>query len=454
MGSVIYNFLIDSIFFHKGSLDNKFKNESEDRIRRELESYRNHCINNYQELILEIKDRNSFLKVFSSTEKTSMDLLKQTSLYVDQFIIFDPLFKQSDFQSDMAKVTGEFLGYKTEQFDKEEIWYAANFMKEITPMIAADFVKAFPLSYHFEAPKTIPINLPVDYYNGILPKPLLEFFWENVEVRSMRKGDKEGWIVDEDKLKLSRGIVVDFKNSDYSSSMIYHLFEMEVLKIDEETGKATIAQTLPDHPPSVDHFNAWVTQSVNSAAKAYFDRVFNESFISANLDSTYLVNNQFSSDLLNKNFQTKESIPSFTATQIMNIDLPFLDNLDTQALMDIRMYQEDVFTNFRLELEKNFRELRDENDPDILKHKAENIFHELNEVQGQVIKSKVEQFKKKMAASVTIGLAGLASSIQTSGLSLLGTAVALGKGYKDFLEFHEKVKSNPAFLLWKAKRKK
>ena len=55
------------------------------------------------------------------------------------------------------------------------------------------------------------------------------------------------------------------------------------MDFDENTGKATFRQTLPDTPPTKDNFNAWVQQSINSASKAYFDKVFNETFIASNL---------------------------------------------------------------------------------------------------------------------------------------------------------------------------
>ncbi|GAA0870874.1 hypothetical protein GCM10009117_00190 [Gangjinia marincola] len=452
MGSITYNFLSDSILFNEKSISNNFRNETDSRIEKELLDYRNHCIKNYPELIKEIKDKESFLKVFSSTQKTPYELLKQTSLYVDQFIIYDPLFRHSDFQSDMSKVTGEYLGYQSNGLNKTDVSKASKFLKEITPMIVADYVKIFPLSYHFEGPKSIPLNLPTDYYNSALPKPIMDFFWDNVSVRSMKKMDKGGWYVDEDTLKPCRGIVVDFKESNFSKSMIYHLFEMEMMDFDENTGKATFKQTLPDTPPTKDHFNAWVQQSINSASKAYFDKVFNETFIASNLNSTYLCDNNFTNNLITENFETKQNIPAYTATQIMNLDLPFLENLDIQKLMDIRLYEENVFTNFRLELEKSFRELRNETDEKILKQKAENIFHELDEVQGQKIKNKIDHIKKQASVNAIVGLGGLASSFHTGGFSLLATAVAMGKGYTDYLSYNKEVKNNPAYLLWKSKK--
>src|SRR5690554_5367280 len=188
MASVTYNFLADSLFFHKDSLENDFVNESDERIEKELQDYRKHCIDNYEELIKEIVERDSFLKVFSSSDETPLNLLKQTSLYVDQFIIKDPLFNLTDIQSEMTTTTAKYLGYQNDgKLDRKNLKKASSFLKEITPMIAGNYIKIFPLSYHFEAPKQIPLNLPVDYYNGILPKEIMQFFWDNVSVRSMEK---------------------------------------------------------------------------------------------------------------------------------------------------------------------------------------------------------------------------------------------------------------------------
>ena len=62
--------------------------------------------------------------------------------------------------------------------------------------------------------------------------------------------------------------------------------------------------------------------------------------------------------------------------------------------------------------------------------------------------------QKQKAINATIGLGGLASSIHTSGFSLIATAMALGKGYKDYLDYQKQVKNNPAYLLWKTKNKR
>ncbi len=453
MGSVIYDFLADSLFFHEESIQNNFVKESESRIQQELELYRNHCISNYKNLTLEIKKRESFLKVFSSSNKTPINLLKQTALYVDQFIIQDPLFSFTEIKNETAITTANYLGYKnTKLIDRVSIAESSKFLKEITPMIVGNYVKIFPASYHFEAPKEIPIYIPTNYYNDILPEEILNFFRENVIVHSMKKIENDGWQVLENQLIPCRSILIDFLGNENKEKMIFHLFQTEVLSIDEEKRIVKVQKTLPETPPDENYFQAWVTQSINSTSKAFFDNTFKECLLASNLNSTLLCENDFTRRLISENYNVKETIQTETANHMLNFELPFLDRIDINKLMYIREMDADVFTNFRLELEKNFRELRTLNDPKLIKQKTENILHELNEVQLNKIKQKISHINNQFAVNSLIGIGGLVGTVSIGGFSLIATALAIAKGYKDYNEYKEKVRENPSYLLWKIKK--
>ena len=120
--------------------------------------------------------------------------------------------------------------------------------------------------------------------------------------------------------------------------------------------------------------------------------------------------------------------------------------------MQVREFDANVFTNFRIELEKHFRELRTITDPELLKTRTENIFHEINDVQVQKLKQKIGHINKQVAVNSVLALGGLLGSFQTGGYSLLATALALGKGYKDYMDYKESVKENPSYLLWKIQK--
>jgi len=68
------------------------------------------------------------------------------------------------------------------------------------------------------------------------------------------------------------------------------------------------------------------------------------------------------------------------------------------------------------------------------------------------IKQKIKLFRKQMGVSATVALGGLAGSVSSGGYSLIAAAAALAKGYKDYLDYREKVIENPSFLLWKVSK--
>jgi hypothetical protein len=66
--------------------------------------------------------------------------------------------------------------------------------------------------------------------------------------------------------------------------------------------------------------------------------------------------------------------------------------------------------------------------------------------------NRLDHLQKQMSINIGIALGGLAASIPTGGVSLLGTFLALTKGYKDYQDYKENVTENPAYLLWKIKK--
>jgi len=449
MCKIIYNFLSESIFFNDDSIGSDFSNESEERLQDELSKYRNYCIENIEEIAKEITDNSSILRVFSSTNKTSLDLLKQTALYINQFIIADPIFPFTEPKKEITDHASKAFGYRVSQFDKVALANSCKFLRTITSMVAGDYVKIFPISYYHER-STIPFHIPQNLANDILPSPILDFFKENAVVSSLKKmDDEEGWAMQDGIKFLSRGIDVNFKNSDQTLRSGYHLTQIKVLETNEETREVTFAQFIPPTPPSQEEFDAWVTQSINQSAKKYFDAVLFDNVVAAQLKASYLSNNTFSSELISRNFETTNTISTFTANQILNLELPFLPKIKTDKLMEIRIKEADIFTNFRIELEKHCRELRTITDPKELKISLENVLHELNEVQGQKIKTGIALANKKMKINSSLAIGGLASSYLAGGFSLLAVALDMGNGYKDWKEYRANVIDNPSYFLWK-----
>ena len=449
MGSVIYNYFSESILSHKASIESRFKDESNERLEKELVDYRQFCIDNFSEMVDEIVNFPSALKTFTSIDFVSKDLLSQTALYLDQFILPDPLFKLTEKKESQA--VSQYLGFEKREFSKANVAKSCQYLTDVLPMVVGDYVKFFPISYYFERPN-IPLYGPDHYFKDILPAPVLKFFQEHAKVRPMFRAEKGGWIIKDEVATPCRAISVEMDGDDWNRGMVYFLVEQEVVEVNKVKGTVVYRNTLPDTVPDKAYFDLWVEQSIRSVSKNYFDTVFLENTIAAEMSATYLTNNTFTGELIDLSLNPKDSISNFTTNQVLNLELPFLENIDIEKLMDVRRNEADVFTSFRLELEKSFRELRTIQDAVQLKIKAENIFHELNDVQGQKIKRKMDHLIRQVSVNSVLAVGGLAASVTTNGFSLLATLIALVKGYKDYGDYKEKVTENPAYFLWRVKK--
>ncbi len=451
MGSLTYNFLADSFLFSEDLINTQFKSISDSKIEQELESYREYCMKNFDGLLQEISNTESALKVFSTIDEFSVEFLTQTALYIEQFIISDPLFKLTEKSSPAKEVMSDYLGFQKSKIDRGVITSIVKQLKRITPFIVNDYVKILPFNILFESPQEVPIKFTKNYYSDILPKDILEYFQNNAIVSSLEKSDN-GWII-KDKLSIGRAIKVSFKNDDPNRMMIYFLLETITENFNENKNIITFRQTLPETLPSQEYFDAWVKQSINSTAKAFFDRIYLENHIAAKINSTIMCNSNFTANLLEQNFNSQQTIQTFSANQLINLDLPFIQNIDLNELMAIRRSEEDVFTNFRIELERNFRDLRCLTDVKEIKYKKENILHELNSVQTNRINRRFEHIKKQLGINSTILLGSLLGASITNGFSLLASIYTIAKGYKTYNDYMNNIKENPSYLLWRAIKK-
>lgn len=451
MGSVLYDFLADSILFNDDAIINEYSDLSDSQLEKVLDDYRNHCLSNIEELTNEVSMNKSSLKVLSSIEKIPYKILKQSALYFDQFIIYDPLFPFTSERNKSTDAWSKFLGYKGNKINRKSIVDAVKLLKAITPMIAADFVKVLPLSKAFEAPKDIPITFSENYFADSLPKEIMNFCQKNAVVLSMKQADV-GWQI-LDKQDYTPGIYINFKGLEMNDGMTYNYLFQE-FEITEDPNSFLAKMTLPEYPMDKATWDIWVYQSINRASIKVVDRIFYEIIMANRFNATYLTDNEFNSNLITQNLSNKESIETYSASQFMNIELPFLDKININKLMLIRNHEADTFTNFRIELERQFRELRTVTDPKEIRLRQENIIHELGYVQVKKINQKLDSLRRKGFAEALILLGGLAGTVQTAGWSLLASALATAQGYKSYREYKDKLVENPSYLLWRVLDKK
>ena len=454
MARILYDFLTESLLFSDQHISTNYSGVSEDTLNRELERYRDHSLSNAKPLLEEIREANNKLTVtmegfnsFLPDENT----LKQCALYMDTVTINDPLFEMTKPKNISTKVVSHFVSLPNESgLERDKLAKSVAYMKNLSQAVGADFIKFFPMSYLHETPKELPILKSENYFEDVLPPELLKWFHEKTKVVSTKKTGEGIRILDS--LEIGRGIYIEFEGHTSGKGFMYKLFQMEMESFDEATRKAVMKYTLPKEPPEADYFNAWVYQSKNKAARAFYDQVISELHYTSLMGNSYFTRSPFIADLMDYLFGKTQNIRENAYHLGLKLDLPTIDNVSLEKIMSIRVSDGEAFYNFRVELEKQMRDLRNITDPIQLQIKLQNISHELETVQINEINKKLSHLKKSLLAESLIYLSSLYASTQFGLKGLLGSLVGIGWGaLRSYNDKWVPVKDNPAYFLWRVR---
>lgn len=444
MSKIIYKFLNESFLLRDDYIDTAYAKVSDIELMNELQKYREFCIMNIQSILSDINLYKHDIKIFSAKSFIDISRLMQTALYMDQVTLPDSIFEHSYENSQFSNTLVEFNGITNDTINRISLSKSAKLLKNLAPMVEVGYVKLFPVSYFFEPQSEI--LLIASTTPEVLPENIMRLYVDNADIKSFTKNGQH--ITFDKTLRLRRDISIKF-DPDFNESFFYQLFEQKILGYDEATRIAQVAMSIPNHPPSKESFEAWVSQSLYKSALNHYADVLKEIQLANAFKSQYITHSSFVGKLLNRSVD--KEIKTFTAECVLNFDLHFLKNIDIQTLMSIRQNDGEEFAVFRLELEKQFRALRTEQNIDILRSKIADITHEMTEVQIAAIDAKVKNLKKGVLANLGLGILGFSGSVVTSGISLLATAVATINGYKTYNDYQQKIRENPSFFLWKIK---
>lgn len=253
-----------------------------------------------------------------------------------------------------------------------------------------------------------------------------------------------------DKLSLGTTIAIDFDREHIRKGRIYQFMTSKIRNFDEKTGRCEIMQYIPD---SISHkeFENWVINSINRAAIAEFRTTLNEAILAKKLKCMYMAKSQFTSELLSKTI-AKSSVNSDLANLSMKFELPVLNEISLEDLVNIRTDSGEAFYNFRTELNSKLLNIRGVTNKDELQREIENISYEMNQIQVDEVKKEYRKIMKSFGVDATMFTGSLVTSFFTGGLTLIGAAGALAKGGVDYIKYLNEVKENNGYFLWKLNR--
>src|ERR1051326_249880 len=450
MGSRTFDFLAESFLLDDSLIRHEFRGIPESEIVGELKRYREFCLTVTPEVEAEIlTGPNSNLRLFSGIKHVGLDLLKQTTFYVHQHILYDPLFELTHQMNpdgrESQKVFNSVLGFSQRPLNRKRLASVAAYLRGLRPMVAANYVKLVPTSYFFEPPKEVPLTHSETGFEERVPEALRQFFHERAIVESVK--DVDGGKIIYPTLEIGRSIYIRFEDNDLSEGYGYILMPIESVSGEDANVELLLSKTTA--PPEREEFEAWVFQSINQSAGRIYSRVLAENIFASRFNASYLSDSPLVFELLEQTVPLKDDVSINTTNALLNMELPFIENVDVETLMRVRIDEGEAFENFRVALDKQLRDLRLESDPRKLKIKTENAMHELMDVQVRQIDQKLASLKRSMLAEAGVTAAGLVGAIQSSGFTLPLSLLAAFKGYKSFSEYKTQKRENPAFFLWK-----
>jgi hypothetical protein len=446
MGSILFDFLTESLLFNPVHVDEQFRTVAEEDLAKELANYREFCLAHLLELQGEASSPSSILRVYAGEHRTSIATLKRSAFYVEQYVLPDPLFPLTRPSTAFSEAFKESLSIPAKGIDREALAEAVKYLRDLTAMVASNYVKFLPVSYLFEPPDELPVYYSENEFIDLLQPEVMAFFRERAMTRRLTKA-KDGWLMEE--LDVCRAITIDFRDDDTPHVAIYHLFEQQLVRKDDITGIVTFRQYMPDTLPSRPYFDRWVRQSVHRTAAEYYYELTTEMLMTAQLGASYLSTSPFKHEVLQRFFPTKNGVTTRTAETFLNLELPFLDQIDTETLMQVRNNDGEVFQSFRHELERQFWDLQGESDPEKRRVRAEKVIFELGTVQHSALSMKVKDLRRGALAQATIITATLIGSIALGGLTVLAPIIGVANGISTAINYRKETRHNPAFFLWK-----
>ncbi|SIO00237.1 hypothetical protein [Chitinophaga niabensis] len=448
MGSILYDFLAESIFFHEKSMANNFKNESASRIEEEMDKYSNYTDRFAKEIIEDVNKETSLLKIYNSTNKRYLDTITQTALFLDQYIIHDPI---SEFLFRIEYSWGS-------PDSKSVLADACRFMKHITPMVAANFVKPVPWEivyrdtngrFSTDDKYECEVDIPADLFTWLRTKVEVRGgklttsgTYDYVPLASVRDPNR-----------------IEIRFDDHALTGVKYTFNFKPSPSSEiqippkgNTPEEARAHYMALFYYDKDDYQLWLNQAIDRAINNYATHAYRATKISSFVNANPMVTASTMGTLFSLVAEPADPIVDFTTKRMLEVNIPFFKNIDIDKLMAVRLHEANTFTTFRIELERQFKELRTITDEQQRKLKVENIMHEIGVVQVDKINRKFDHLKKQTYFNIAVGLGGLSLSIPTGGVSLIGTTIAAIKGLKDYRDHMDKVKENPSYFLWKILR--
>jgi len=446
MGSLLFDFLNDSVLFDDGRLDTHFSGVDNNRLTRELVGYRDHVVTNMAGIIDEARAGKGTLSVLGNAQLSTVPELTKAAFYFDTVIVTDPLFSLTPPPPEVAKFAIGMSGADTPwQLDRERIVAAVGLMKSLRLAVVTGYVRFMP-DLRGRIAHEVPVMKSDDLFASLLPQEIRDLYYKAVQIDSIERIGTTNAVRFGPLSPDTSEIGIRFEDNEGARSgpmWGYRFMETDRVHSDDPS-KVKLRMRQVPAGTAVDN---WVAQSVNLAAANHFTDLEGRTGRALDLGAGFLVNSKLEQSVLGG--RRREDINTFGGDCIVNLDVPVLTGVPLDDILRIRADDGMAFANFRAALQGKLRALRTEQDPAKTRAGVEDAVHELGEIQRIQIARNMQSLKKKALFDVALAVGSLAAS-PASPWTLAGALAAVVKGREHYVNYRSQ-SDNPAFFLWRVK---
>jgi hypothetical protein len=456
MSRIVFDFLLDSFLMDEEAIAELYRKFSDEEIRKELNRYRDYIGKNIADLEAHATQLCSPLKVVAPKKTPDINLLKQSALFLDQYVVDDPVYQVGYEPSSTSKVFSRYLGLTETNIDRSRVAQAVAYIRAVRPFVTGNFLKLFPFSSVFEGSSEIPFRVSDNQFADALPANVLNWLRPRARVHPIRIRD--GTMVmhpPQRALSPTRLIQVTFDPNDPELGEGFQLVQQDITGVHEDLRTFTARVVMPEEPPSRAEFQAWITQSINHAAEKVYNTAMAEQTIAARLGASHLTTAPIIFDLLRHTYHVVHHPTTETLNTFVQLQLPFMARIEPERLMDIRLNEAEAFHKFRVSLIRRLEECDHVQDAASARRVSREINREFGEDHLEAVKEELATLRKKVAPETVVALGSLALALLSSGsAAVFGGIVAAGSVWKFVVDSRTAIRKPPGFFLWKVLGKK
>ncbi|MGB8343582.1 MAG: hypothetical protein WCD86_01800 [Ktedonobacteraceae bacterium] len=400
----------------------------------------------------------------------SLDTVKQLAIYAHRVYLHDALLELAHGWQDLEYDLGALLQYPTEEERRghhlAEVAQAIEDMLALRPLVEAGIVHFAPT--FFIQDHRNPRNIYLDnFYSSkgladeirgpgqpfTLPPAFDQYIRDHFHVVPARYSNDRLTLYPTETLTPRSSIALYFDGDPFPHFQM--LGDVSPSKTEEMI--VDIHYALDEHLPDEIMFWDWVEGTKREVLRERTGRLQLDLIIAGEARAKFLTSLPTSKDLLQLSTTVEKSTSTDVMTALLKMKLPYFDQASFGSIALAR-HNETAFEDFRIALNKAFREINNLQSPQEIQERIDEIRRDLLQIPLEKIDQRMKNFGHTLFPGAALILGSLAATILLQGTPLFAVGTLAGglafggteiaKVLQSRREQLTQIKELPSFFYW------